>query len=272
MVNAPDRVGGSALAQASQLAHVVSPPQTQGYGANLNLGVRLLGDDVEFVLLANDDIVFGAEGLPQLVRCLATDPRAGVVGPRLMYPDGREATSFGNFPSVRGAIAAATVLPGPLWRRQLRRDVSEATPARVDFVLGAAMLVRRRTFDDVGGFDESFFLNWEEVDFCFRASEQGWTIGWCPDVEVVHVQGASISRELNFDSFYSSLRMYHRKRLGRVRGLLLEILLVTVFLLGAAYDAVAGTLRPPTAGRRFEQLRQRWRTRIFLRRGRPKAR
>ena len=241
---------------------VISPPAPQGYGANLNLGVRALPNDVEFVMLANDDVVFEDESLPRLLEAFG-DPQVVVAGPRLVNADGSEATSYGAFPTPADAVRDVAILPGPLWKRAQLRPVE---PARPDFVVGAAMLVRRRSFDAIGGFDENFFLNFEETDLCYRLQRAGGRVAWCPDAVVTHVQGTSISRELNFETFYASLALYYAKRLGQVRWRLFELLLAALFAVGAFYSAAGAALRPRSYKRRLEQVRHRWRTRIFLRR------
>ena len=258
VVNVRDTPGADELE-----ARVISPPAPQGYGANLNLGVRALPDDVELVVLANDDVVFEDESLPRLVEALERDPQLAVAGPRLVNADGSEATSYGRFPTAADAIRELAILPRPLWKRAQRRP---AEPARPDFVIGAAMLVRRTSFDAVAGFDEDFFLNFEETDLCFRLQRAGWCVAWCPDAVVTHLQGASISRELNFSTFYSSLALYHAKRLGPLRWPLFELLLAALFMIGVLYSAAGAALRPRSYRRRFEEVRRRWRTRIFLRR------
>jgi len=242
---------------------VISPPSPQGYGANLNFGVRALPGDIEFVVLANDDVVFEGDSLPRLVDALRRDPRTAIAGPRLVNADGSEAASFGSFPTATAALREVAILPRPLWALAQRRPRAAASP---DFVVGAAMLVRRESFDGVGGFDEDFFLNHEETDLCFRLHRAGWTVSWCPDAVVTHLQGSSISRTLNYETFYASLRLYHQKRLGPLRWPVFELLLAAVFAAGALYSAAGAALRPASRARRLDEVRHRWRTRIFLRR------
>jgi N-acetylglucosaminyl-diphospho-decaprenol L-rhamnosyltransferase len=276
VLNMPAAVEQSLRAELAVNARVISPRTPQGYGANLNLGERELGDGPAFCLCANDDVVFARDSLPRLADCLRTDPTVGVAGPQLVYPDGAKAASAGGFPRISDLLLAGLTLPGPLWRWRERRaramERETVSPGPVDFVFGAAMLVRREAFAAVRGFDERFFLNWEEVDLCFRLRQCGWGVVWCADAEVVHAQGSSIPRPLNFATFYSSERLYVARRLGRVRWALLEPLLGALFLLGVAYDLANALLRPRTTRRRVEEMRQRWRTRLFLRRRLDEAR
>lgn len=262
-------VPGATTATLEGEARVLSPPAPQGYGANLNFGARQLPVDTAVYVLANDDLVFDGDALPSLVGALAEDTTVGVVGPRLVDPNGDDAVSFSAFPTVAGAIEAAAVLPRALWHARQRQVAREQDTG---FLVGAALVVRRDAFDAVGGFDEDFFLNWEEADFCFRLRRAGWGVVHRPEATVTHLQGSSISRDLNFASYYASLRLYFRKRLGPVRWLLLELALTGVFSASVVYSAAGGLVRPSTARHRHAELRERWRARIFLRRSQPRRR
>jgi N-acetylglucosaminyl-diphospho-decaprenol L-rhamnosyltransferase len=264
VLNRRDTLAVSDSALVGETA-VISPAAPQGYGANVNLGVAHLDPAVEFAILANDDVVFEEESLPRLLEVLRRQPAVDLVGARLVAADGSDATSFASFPTTVDAILGAAVLPRPLWAARQRRLVARGSP-RPDFVVGAAMVVRLSGFRAVGGFDESFFLNWEDADLSYRLRCAGRATAWCGDATVTHLQGASISRELNFASFYSGLRLFFRKRLGPVRWPLFEALLVCVFAGSICYSALAALLRPGSARLRLELLRQCWRTRIFLRR------
>ena len=266
VLNAPAGVDPADVKALSEEARIVSPPAPQGYSANLNLGAVSLGARHELLVLANDDAVFEADSVPLLADCVRADPRVGAAGARLVNPDGREALSFSRFPSVVDLLEASVPLPGPLWRkRQANARPWEAEPGSRGFPVGAALLVRRGAFDDVGGFDEDFFLNWEEADFAFRLHERGWTVTSCRQATVTHRQGSSIGRGLNFTSFYASERLYFRKRLGATRWAFVELVLVSLFGAGVVYDIAASLVRPKTAHKRLRAARVRWRTRVFLR-------
>lgn len=248
-------------------ATLVSPLARAGYGANLNLGVATLPAGLMTCVLANDDVVFEPESLPRLLAVLEAQPRAGLVGPQFVDESGRELTSFAPFPTVAEVVERAAVLPSPLWQRVQQR---EAPPIEIGFPVGAALLVRIGAFESVAGFDEGFFLNWEEADFAYRLRRAGWGVTTCPEAIVRHHQGESISSTLNFESFYASLRLYFRKRLGPVRFALLELLLIGVFAASAVYAVGASLFRPRTARHRFQLIADRWSHRIFLRSSTPR--
>lgn len=270
VLNVPAAVDEHERARVAAEARLLAPPAPQGYGANLNLGVGALPHGVEFCVLANDDVVFVHDSLPRLVAALRRDRRAAVAGPQLTTPAGRPAVSYAAFPRIADEVRRVAVLPGPLWRRAQRRATAAGGQDAADWVVGAALVVRLESFGAVGGFDEDFFLNFEETDFCYRLREAGWHVVWCPEATVVHEQGASISRTLNYESFYAGLRLFLKKRTGPVRWPFLELGLVALFAAGGAYAGVASVLRPTTARQRLDQLRLRWRERVFLRSSPPR--
>jgi GT2 family glycosyltransferase len=133
------------------------------------------------------------------------------------------------------------------------------------FIIGAAMLARARAYEGIGGFDEDFFLYFEEADFCFRLRAAGWKIGWVSDASVLHLGGSSTPDARYRLIGLQSRRLYLLKRLGRARLVALKWAQAIVFGLACAYNALAAIARPATARRRAAQLRERYEEqRIFL--------
>jgi GT2 family glycosyltransferase len=203
-----------------------------GYAAAVNAGAaRVPGRDL---LLLNPDIELGDPGAVRvLIDVLAAHRKVGVAAPRLVGEDGRPQPTARRFPSATALLGTLPRLGalGPV-RRGLERyhEPSAATRATVvDWVLGAAMLIRRSAFDQVAGWDERFFLYVEDVDFCRRLRRAGWEVAFVPEVEVTHVYGkATDARRVSMLS--SSARRRHlagharlflrepRLLLGRGRG------------------------------------------------------
>jgi GT2 family glycosyltransferase len=131
--------------------------------------------------------------MPLIRRCWPCSgrPRAGVVGGLVRESDGAVQASARRFPDATTGLAGRTawlsrVLPGnPLTRRNLTTTPAEGV-RQVDWVSGALMLIRREVFDELRGFDERFFLYWEDADFCRRAAAAGWSTWYAPVAEVVH--------------------------------------------------------------------------------------
>lgn len=149
-------------------ARVVESGANLGFGRGCNLGIA--ESRSPYVLLLNPDAVLPAEGLEALHRFLEQNPRAGLVGPAILEPQGRLQQAGGLLTPVRLVLGAAG--------RQLpRRSVEPgAAPFRTDWLCGAILLIRRRALEELGGFDPRFFLYYEETDLCRRALEAGWEL------------------------------------------------------------------------------------------------
>jgi N-acetylglucosaminyl-diphospho-decaprenol L-rhamnosyltransferase len=132
------------------------------------------------------------------------------------------------------------------------------------------MVARRSAFEAVGGFDEDFFLYFEEIDLCRRLGEGGWRIVWRGDAEVVHEQGASIPSEWTTSAMASARRLFFKKRVGLRRWALIEFRLVVFFAASVLHASLASMIKPRTAGLRIWRLSYAWDNRVFLRSTRPK--
>ncbi len=140
----------------------------------------------DWVLLLNPDVTvedgFLDELMPAIEKLWVSDTRTGVVGFRLRNRDGSGQASSGPFPSLLGTLA------GLFLPRSRRKCTHRPEPHRqsVDWVTGGCLLVRRDCFRKLGGLDESFFLYYEDVDFCHRAVAAGWGVCFDPSLEVTH--------------------------------------------------------------------------------------
>jgi N-acetylglucosaminyl-diphospho-decaprenol L-rhamnosyltransferase len=259
VVNSPAGIAVDEIAALANDAIVVSPLAPQGYGANLNLGVRVLPDDLETCVLANDDVVFEDGSVPKLVDCLATDTDIGVVGARLVDERGHDLVSWFEFPRLRDELDA-NLAPRYTW--ELGEERGPAT--RVEWVLGAAFAARLAAYALVRGFDEDFFLDHEDADFCRRIRRAGWSIAWCEDARVTHLDGGSIDPTLRVRTLKTSRRLFFRKEVGSVRWRAVQTVLAGALAVGTARAFAGSVVHPRTARRRFGQVADRWRNRLFL--------
>lgn len=187
-----------------------------GYGSAANQGVRMC--EAEYVLVLNSDTRLEANALNALQDRLDADPEVALVGPLLLNEDSTLQPSCFPFPgTLRWLLEnepVAPVLAKVGWaRRRLLcfSPPSEATD--VPWVLGAAVAVRRSAFEQVGGFDPSFFMYFEEVDLCRRLTDRGWRVQHVPAARIVHLGAASTSqlRAEMAVQHYQSTRQYYRR-------------------------------------------------------------
>lgn len=176
-------------------ARVVEAPRNGGFAYGNNLGLIELEKDgrVDFVHLLNPDTVLHRGAIEALIDFLAAHPRAGIAGGVFENGDGSEWAIAFRFPSLLSEIEQGVQL-GLLTRILARSRVPMnmgATAALVDWVSGASMMVRREVFERIGGLDETFFLYFEETEFCHRAKRAGFEVWYVPASRVVHIAGQS---------------------------------------------------------------------------------
>jgi hypothetical protein len=142
------------------------------------------------ILFFDSDADMRPGSLVEMLGFLDDHPRAGVVGPQLVSPDGTVQFSCRRFPTIQGKIVRQ--LPprlgamAPLIADEEMQDLDRTTPHPVDYVIGACQLIRREVFETVGLLDERMFYGPEDVDFCLRAWKAGWEVYYVPSAVVVH--------------------------------------------------------------------------------------
>jgi N-acetylglucosaminyl-diphospho-decaprenol L-rhamnosyltransferase len=225
---------------------VLVSERPRGYGANLNAGVACIPEGVPMILLLNDDITFEAGAAQALVNALTGDTRVALAGPRVTRPDGREEPSACRFPTIRSVLAEHALLPHPLMRLARAGAGSVRVPRGVrdvDWILGAAMLVRRSAFLSVGGMDEDFFMYQEEVDLAWRLRTAGWTVVSCGDACVMHVGASSTGRRMKTEGL-ASRRLLLVRHWPRWRRLTLGVLGYALTVHNRCALAVVKRVRP----------------------------
>jgi GT2 family glycosyltransferase len=213
-----------------------------GFGRANNLVLaRLAGRATppDKIFFLNPDAALKTEAIARLADHLDRHPEAGLAGARVETPEGGPATSAFRFPSLVSAFSEALSF-GPvarmLARWQVPLDPVHPT-AQVDWVAGCAMMARREALLEIGGFDPEFFLYYEEVDLCRRATQAGWQCWHVAEAEVIHVEGASTgvshgSRRRLPAYWYRSWCHYFRKTHGRAYALATA----AAWMLGAALN------------------------------------
>ena len=212
----------SLLAQQFPLVRVISLPENVGFGAACNIGVAAA--TAPFILLLNPDVVASPDDLMELVEFLEQRPCAAITGGRLIDPSGHPLQSMGDRPSLPGLIidkplallARAAGRKGAL--RWLLGSASAKyrlpdNPLRVAWVSGAALCCRREVWEQLDGFDEGFFMYYEDVDFCIRAGELSLETWHLPKATFIHRSGTSWhgKEQLKREAYYHSRCYFFEK-------------------------------------------------------------
>jgi N-acetylglucosaminyl-diphospho-decaprenol L-rhamnosyltransferase len=186
-----------------------------GMGAGNNAGMRIASG--RYFLLLNSDAWVLGDAVEQLVRFADEHPDAAVVGPRLLYPDGTLQRSARGFPTV-WRLATEYLFLRKLAPRSRALNAFYAggfehdEVRNVDWLFGACLLVRRDAADEIGLFDEDFFMFSEETDWAYRFHQAGWKVYFLPSAEAVHVGGGSHGGALWAENVRSHLRFLAKHR------------------------------------------------------------
>lgn len=183
---------------AGGFLRVVQSPENGGFGAGNNFGMRLgmsSGEVPDFFYILNSDAWPDPGAVGKLLEVMQAKPRAGLVGSYIKGTDGAPHCTVFRFPSASGEFegAARTGFITKLFKSAVVPMEIPTQTAQVDWVAGASVLMRCEMLDEIGLFDERFFLYYEETELCRRAARAGWQTFYVPASEVAHVGSASTS-------------------------------------------------------------------------------
>ncbi len=227
-----------------------------GYGAGVNRGLAAI-ERGEYVLVCNPDLVVHAGALRPLEAALDDHPAWAIVGPRIMTPEGEAYPSARLFPTpwvAAGHALLGVLFPGNGFTRRYRTPDLQDKATEVDWVSGACFLARRRALEEIGGFDESYFMFAEDMDLCWRAGAAGWRVGFEPAGAVTHHHGISRRRHpyrMALEHHRGALRFASRSTSG-LRRLLLPL---AALGLGARLAAVWASMALGELRSRFGRTR-----------------
>lgn len=207
---------GSARVAAARTPQVrlIDNATNRGLSAAWNQGARAV--DAPWILFLNPDAEIRHGDLGAFVKVGEAHTDVALLGPVIRNPDGTIYQSGRVFPGVLQAVSHAFLgpfAPGNRFTRTYRQTSwDRSTEREVDWVSGAAMLIRRSAFEQVGAFDEEFGLYGEELDLCARLRDAGWKVLASPELEVLHVGGVSTGRSRRTALMHSqSIYRYYRK-------------------------------------------------------------
>lgn len=227
--------------------------ENQGFAKAVNRGSRLSRG--EWVLLLNPDVTVEEGFLDQVLdsaqRWPALDPKAGIIGFQLRHRDGTRQASSGTFPTLLRTVFGMIL---PRSRRKCQhQSLAERNP--VAWATGGCLLVRRDCFRQVGGMDENYFLYYEDVDFCQRARQAGWSVWYEPALRVTHhfpLHSRRVPAPLRLVTRHALLT-YSRKHWP---GWQARALRMIVWCEAAAREVMAQCRKQPEAAQCFRELRK----------------
>jgi GT2 family glycosyltransferase len=209
------------VAEEFPQVRLLALPENRGFAVANNLGMRHARG--RYFLILNSDTEIIGDALERIVAFMDAHPDVGALGPKLLNSDGSLQYSCRRFPSFRTALFHRYSLMTRLFPRNrfsseyLMTDVGHDQTMDVDWVSGAALVVRREIFEQLGGFDEGFFMYAEDVDWCYRIKQAGWRVVYLPEARIMHHIGRS-TRLVPYAMTYQrhrSMWRFYRKHYSR---------------------------------------------------------
>lgn len=191
-----EKMRDAVAARGWDRVRVVASGHNGGFGAGNNVGIRLGlpdGSAPDFVYLLNSDAFPEPGSVQALLDALQAHPHCGFAGGYTFGEDGVHHNTAFRFPGILSEFESAAAT-GPISLLLSRHTVAMPEPERsteVDWLAGASFMIRRQALDDVGLFDERFFLYFEETDLCLRAQRAGWGCRYVKESRTMHIGSVS---------------------------------------------------------------------------------
>jgi len=211
-----------------------------GFAKANNQAIKIAKTD-HVLLLNNDTIMTQKDCFAEMVRFMQENPRVGVLGCKLLYPDGTLQSLGEKFPSA-WEVFKNQILFFKTWKRYRQNKGKDNVFKRVDYVSGACLLARREVFEKVGMLREDYFMYGEDAEFCYRVHKAGWEIGVMTNESIIHLHSKSTEKNLTEALYHSinndlkNIKMIHKNES--------QVLLANIFhLIGLLIRAILAIFR-----------------------------
>jgi len=183
-----------------------------GFAAGSNIGIRYaIAKKADYIFLLNNDTLVSPDCIDNLVAQAHTLPNAGILTPKIVYAENSNQIWFA------GSWCHPLTLDATGFGRCKSYQIQDCEPQPVDYIFGTAMLIRREVVERIGLFDESFFMYYEDMDFCLRARAAGYKLYYVPTAIVQHHVAASTSTLIPiryYHKAYSSILFFRKHAQG----------------------------------------------------------
>ncbi len=234
--NASTDQSADLIEKAFPTVKLLRQTENRGFGTGNNVGARVASG--RYLFLLNTDTLLTCDLLPHLIEVMEQDSTIGIVAPKLLNLDGTLQLSTARSISLWGEYQDLKE------KREYQKDQSRICQKftkmqEVDIVIGAALLIRRSLFEELGGFDQTFFMYFEESDLCRRSQMKGWKIIYTPEVSLIHLGGYSVNKTVDRLrlEYRRSQIYYYQKHRPRYEQLILRCYLAIKFAYAALRSA-----------------------------------
>ena len=178
---------------------ILHRPDNPGYGTAVNLAVTSLPPNITEVVVCNPDVTLDSQCLRNLLEAFPSLDRTAMVGPKVLTTKGEIFPSARAIPGIRIGIGHAVLekfWKANPWTKRYLGDYEGSEPRAVGWLSGSFFLVSRKAFEEVGGFDEGYFMFFEDVDLCFRLKQAGYRSVYVPAASITHLGAHSTSAHM----------------------------------------------------------------------------
>lgn len=192
--------------------HLIENTANVGFAVASNQGIK--ASTGRYVLLLNPDSEVQPRAFSSVIEYADSNRKIGIIGIKILNSDGTLQFSCRGFPTLMAGVFRNTILGhffpnNPYTRDYLKTAWDHNAPSDVDWVSGAAMVLRRELIEDIGMLDEAFFMYCEDVDIGYRAHKKGWRVGYFPGAVVTHARGKSSDKRPNLMILEHHKSMYY---------------------------------------------------------------
>ncbi len=218
-----------------------------GYAKACNIGIREAKGRYVFIL--NPDTELSVGSFEEMIKFMDGHPRCGILGPRLSDKNGKTEFSCRSFPSYSAAFFSRHSLLTRIFPHSryadnyLKTNCPHDTIQEVDWVSGAAMIIRKDCLADVGNFDEDFFMYCEDVDICKRAKDKGWQVFYYPRLVFTHIIGGIIKHTSPLAVIWHHQSMWHYYKKHLAVNILWDSVIFTAIFIRAIFLSCVGWIR-----------------------------
>jgi GT2 family glycosyltransferase len=201
--------------------HVIENAENVGFSKANNQAITL--SKGRYVLLLNSDTIVEKNTISDMIRFMDTNPNAGASGCKVVLPSGDlDKACHRGFPTPSASFYYLTGLDkryshNPKYTAYHMSHLDMNKIHEIDCLVGAFMIVRRKTIHEIGLLDESYFMYGEDIDWCYRIKQAGWKIYYNPQVKITHYKGAS-SRKKPIKiiyEFHRAMYIFHRNHFSK---------------------------------------------------------
>lgn len=219
---------------------LIENDENLGFARANNQAIKIAGGNY-ILLLNNDTVVTNTYCFDRMIELMEKNPQIGILGCKLLYPNGTLQSCGESFPSV-WEIFKSQILFTKTWKRLGKNKQGDNHFKKVDFVCGACLMTRKEILDQVGLLKEKYFMYGEDVEFCYRVHNAGYDVGVLTDESIIHLHNKSTEKNLTEMLHHSitndlkNIRMLHHSNL--------QVLLVKIFhLMGVLMRAFLAIFR-----------------------------